>query len=471
MLNHNRRQKSSFKIAPALWAASLLAGCGGESTTPPDPGFANHSCNEIETECVQIAGGDTQALLDATNALEPGTTLILGAGTFALENGITIRNADGTHLIGQGIDQTTLDFGPATAQVNGVDVIGDDFLIQDLTVLDSPKDGVRVEASKGVVFRRIRTTWTNAADKTNGAYGIYPVKSSDVLVEDSRAENASDAGLYVGQSRNVIVRNNVITGNVAGLEIENTQYADVYGNLAENNTAGIVVFDLPGNPIIGHDVRLRDNTIRNNNLANFSPGGTVSMIPAGTGTFAMASRRVEITGNVYENNQTGDIALISGLVVDSDPSVWELTEAEIVGDWQGLGLMPGAAPSSIMNFRTENVVVAGNSHTNSGTHPDTSRDLGLLLAILYGSHPIDAVIYDAIGESSIDATDIAKNSNDNHICIGGNSDGSFAILDLGTQMGAPGSPFLKNATAPLAHFSCTELTGGPVAAVSLASAN
>jgi len=55
--------------------------------------------------------------------------------------------------------------------------------------------------------------------------------------------------------------------------------------------------------------------------------------------------------------------------------------------------------------------------------------------------------------------------------LGGNSDGSFAILDLGTQMGAPGSPFLKNATAPLARFACTELAGGPVAAVSLASAN
>ena len=237
-------------------------------------------------------------------------------------------------------------------------------------MLDAPKDGIRVEASKGVVFRRIRATWTMPSSSSNGAYGIYPVKSQNVLVESSRAENASDAGLYVGQCQHVIVRNNTVTGNVAGLEIENTEYADVYGNTAEDNTGGIVVFDLPGNPIVGRDVRLRNNFIRNNNHVNFASGGTVAGIPSGTGTFAMASRRVEITGNTYQNNNTGDIALISGLALEPDVTKWTLPTAMLSGTYADLGLLPGAAPNTIMNFRGENVVVANNKHTGSGTMPD-----------------------------------------------------------------------------------------------------
>ncbi|KAB2892596.1 MAG: hypothetical protein F9K40_18145, partial [Kofleriaceae bacterium] len=332
----------SASISIALSSASLAA-CGGD-----DP-FATNSCSDVATTCVQIGGGDVDALQNAVNSVEPNTTIILGSGRFVMTNSLTIRT-DGIHLIGQGIDETTLDYAETTAQVNGVDVQSDDFLVQDLTVLDAPKDGIRVEDSDGVVFRRIRTSWTAVSDPTNGAYGIYPVKSKRVLVEDSRAENASDAGLYVGQCEHVIVRNNVVAGNVAGLEIENTQYADVYGNTAEDNTAGIVVFDLPGNPIVGRDVKLRDNIIRNNNHINFAPGGTVAVIPVGTGTFAMASRRVEITGNTYENNNTGDIALLSGLIVESDEARWELATASLNGTWEDLGLAAGATAATITNF-------------------------------------------------------------------------------------------------------------------------
>src|SRR5690606_15630058 len=111
-----------------------------------------------------------------------GTTIVLGEGIFELTNQVTIRTA-GTQLIGQGIDITTLDFGPAFdagVQINGVDVVGDGFLVQDLTVLDAPKDGIRVEDTDGIVFRRIRATWTTPGQSTNGAYGIYPVKSKNV---------------------------------------------------------------------------------------------------------------------------------------------------------------------------------------------------------------------------------------------------------------------------------------------------
>lgn len=449
-------------IAAVSVATVALGACGGD-----DNDFPTNSCADVTGTCVEIAGGDVAALQTAVNTIAADTTIILGQGTFAMTNSLTIRSA-GTHLIGQGIDQTNLDFGPTTAQVNGVDVQGDDFLVQDLTVTDAPKDGIRVEASDGVVFRRIRATWTTPGDSSNGAYGIYPVKSQNVLVEDSRAENASDAGLYVGQCQHVIVRNNVVRGNVAGLEIENTQYADVHGNTAEDNTGGIVVFDLPGNPIVGRDVRLRDNIIRNNNHVNFAPGGTVGSIPAGTGTFAMASRRVEITGNTYEGNNTVDIALISGLALEQDETMWELETASLTGTWDDLGLLPGSTAGTITNFRSENVVVAGNTHTGSGLHPDTADPLmfGVLLIFVYGTNPVDSVLYDSIGEPMFHSTDPAMNSNANHICVGGNTGGTFANMNLAAQSASNIIPFFRPA-APFAPFECTTLAGGPIADVVL----
>ncbi len=454
----NRR----FVVASILCGLTVgvLAACGEDE-------FPTNSCADVSTTCVQIGGGDVTTLQTTANTVEPNTTIILGAGRFAMTNSLTIRTA-GIHLIGQGIDRTTLDYGEATAQVNGVDVQGDDFLVQDLTVLDAPKDGIRVEDSDGVVFRRIRAAWTEISDSTNGAYGIYPVKSQHVLVEDSRAENASDAGLYVGQCQHVIVRNNVVTGNVAGLEIENTQYADVYGNLAEDNTAGIVVFDLPGNPIVGRDVRLRDNIIRRNNHINFAPGGTVAVIPVGTGTFAMASRRVEITNNTYEANDTGDIALLSGLVVESDEARWELATATLAGTWNDLGLGAGATAGTITNFRSENIVVAGNTHTGSGLHPDLADPMmfGVLLILTYATNPVDSVLYDSIGEPMFHSTDAAMNTNDNHICVGGNTGGTFASMKLEDQSASNVVPFFRPA-APFAPYNCSTLTGGPVAEVVL----
>ena len=89
------------------------------------------------------------------------------------------------------------------------------------------------------------------AGPENGAYGIYPVQSSHILIDSSVAIGAADAGIYVGQSSQIIVRNSRAEYNVAGIEIENSTFADVYDNVATNNTGGILVFDLPNLEIQG----------------------------------------------------------------------------------------------------------------------------------------------------------------------------------------------------------------------------
>ncbi|MEZ4240412.1 MAG: parallel beta-helix domain-containing protein [Myxococcota bacterium] len=447
-------------MRPTMLLLAAALGCtdkGGDDTGTPPPS----ACDAVDrTNCVEIAAGDVQALLDTVNTLEDDTAVVLAAGTYALDNAVTIRSVTGVTLIGQGMDETTLDFSGVAAQTNGVDVVADDVHLEGFTVVDSPKDGVRIEDSDGVVIRGVRATWSNGPQSTNGAYGLYPVRVSHVLMEDSEATNASDAGIYVGQCQHAIVRNNVARQNVAGLEIENTQFADVYGNHVEDNTGGLVVFDLPGNPVIGHDIRIHDNEIVNNNRRNFAPGGTVAQIPAGTGTFAMASRRVEIDGNTYANNDTVDVALVSGLIVESDPEQWALTQEELVGDTSGLEL-PTTADGRIMNFRSYDLWVHDNSHEGSGTAPDAAdaqqRALGFLLAALYGAQPVDTVLYDAIGESAFDPNDAAGNSNDNRICVATGPNVTMASLNL-AELQSGGFPTLADIyrpDPPFAPFDCT----------------
>jgi len=444
-------------------------GDGNEEAGDGDGDFSNLSCEDVDGECVEVAS--SEALQEAANSIEAGTTIVIGAGTFELENQVTLRG-DGITVAGQGMDDTILDFGGQASQSNGIDAVGDDFAVHDLEILDAKKDGLRVEDSDGVTIQRVRVTWTNAEDETNGSYGIYPVKVQNVLIEDSEALRSSDAGIYVGQCQNAIVRNNRAAENVAGIEIENTQFADVYGNIAEDNTGGLVVFDLPGNPVIGHDISIHDNIIRHNNTTNFAPGGTVRQIPPGTGTFTLASRRVEIFNNTYEDNNVVDIAFLSGLAIESDPMVWGLSKSELVGDPDLAKLRIPEQGETVFNYTSNDLYVHDNTHMGGGQDLggiQGTQDLGILLQVLYqwgtsGFMGADAIIYDTIGESSFDPADGGANSNDNFICVQGAP--SFVSLNLTEEvlsgMTLPTLNDVYRPDAPFAPFDCDSVMSGPI---------
>ena len=110
----------------------------------------------------------------------------------------------------------------------------------------------------------------------------------------------------------MIVRNNRAEYNVAGIEIENTVDADVYGNTAVNNTGGILVFDMPDLPMSGHSTRVFSNTISNNNTENFGAEGTpVASVPAGSGIVVNSGDRIEIFDNDIEDNATANVIISS----------------------------------------------------------------------------------------------------------------------------------------------------------------
>ena len=242
----------------------------------------------------------------------PGDIVHISEGFYKLEDSLSI-DIDNLTLQGDGINKTILSFKDQMSGAQGLSVTSDGVTLQDFAVEDAKGDAIKVKGVHGISFIRVRTEWTNGPDELNGAYGLYPVESKNVLIDSCVAIGASDAGIYVGQSENIIVKNSRAEFNVAGIEIENSYYADVFDNHAENNTGGILVFDLPDIPQQGgHHVRVFRNKSINNNTDNFAPeGNIVGEVPRGTGIIIQANSYVEIFENDIGGNDTVNIAIVT----------------------------------------------------------------------------------------------------------------------------------------------------------------
>ena len=242
---------------------------------------------------------------------QPGDVITIPEGTFDFQRSLSLK-VDGVTVRGAGMYKTVLSFKHQISGAEGILVTASDFTIEDLAIEDAKGDALKINEGKNIVIRRVRTEWTNGPDTDNGAYGIYPVQTENTLIEGVIAIGASDAGIYVGQSRQVVVRDSRAEYNVAGIEIENTINADVYNNVATNNTGGILVFNMPNLSLEGVRTRIYNNQIVDNNTANFAaPGGAVAGVPAGSGISINSNDLVEIFDNDLKNNQTAHIVISS----------------------------------------------------------------------------------------------------------------------------------------------------------------
>lgn len=273
-----------------------------------------------KTIAVSLGEGTQERLQEALIAAEPGDVVELAAGRFKLSDGLSL-DVNKVTVKGQGGSVTILDFSGQQGAGEGLLVTSDDVVLRDFAVENSKGDGIKSKGADRIVYHKLRVEWTGGPLATNGAYGIYPVESKDVLIDSVFVRGASDAGIYVGQSRNIVVRHSTAVENVAGIEIENSFDADVHDNIATRNTGGVLVFDLPNLPQMGgHNVRIFGNIIVNNMTPNFAPkGNIVANVPTGTGVMVMANRRVEIFDNVIGENGTTNIMIVGYRFPFQDP--------------------------------------------------------------------------------------------------------------------------------------------------------
>lgn len=289
----------------------------------------------VAAKTIPVAAGDSaqERLQEALILAEPGDTVALGAGVFELTDGLSLDVAGVTlRGAGAGPNGSVLDFSGQLGAGEGLLVTSDDVLLVDFAVINSKGDGIKSKGADRIVYHRLRVEWTGGPLATNGAYGIYPVEATDVLVDSVYVRGASDAGIYVGQSRNIIVRDSVATENVAGIEIENSFNADVTGNITTRNTAGILVFDLPNLPQMGgRDVRVFDNIVTDNMTPNFAPkGNIVASVPTGTGVLVMANRNVQVFDNIIADHGTANVMIVGYRYPFEDPKYDPLPRRVVV---------------------------------------------------------------------------------------------------------------------------------------------
>jgi len=348
-------RRTSSALMACTTAALFLGACSGSPKVDAE-GFVVDPDFEKKLQ---------ERLLDA----KAGDVIVIPAGKYALSRSLSV-SGNGVTIRGAGMDKTILSFARQTSGAEGMLVTGDDFTIQDLAIEDTKGDALKVNGVSNTVIRRVRAEWTGGPKTSNGAYGLYPVQVSNVLIEGSVVKGASDAGIYVGQSNTVVVRNNRAQGNVAGIEIENTTSADVYGNVLSGNTGGILVFNLPDLPVPGSKTRVFKNKIQSNNLANFAaPGSAVSAVSPGSGVVVNSNDLIEIFDNDLIGNKTAHV---------------------IISSYFAAGFDARRPIATAYDPYPENIYVTGNRFVGGGTDP--AKRYAPLKAAVGG--PLPAVVWD-----------------------------------------------------------------------------
>jgi parallel beta-helix repeat protein len=379
---------------------AILSGCGS------DP------CEGVSGTCIGLeegaSGTDVQTALIEVS---PNSTIAFGEGTFNFAVDLSL-DVDNVTIIGQGMDATVLSFKNQQSGAQGLLVTGDHFTIRDIAIEDTPGDALKLEGVDGVNIISTRVEWTGGPKETNGAYGLYPVQCKNVVIDGCVVKGASDAGVYVGQSDYIVVRNNRAEQNVAGIEIENSTRADVHDNTSTKNTGGILVFNLPGLEVEnGAVTRVFHNQIFDNNTVNFAPSGNiVGLVPTGTGMAAIAAHQVEIFDNDIHDHKSINVGIIS--------------------------YVPTGKPVDDPTYDQYPTAISIHDNRISGTSDMPTGQLGALLISAIGEilpngpFIVPDIAWDGVLDPNRTYTEADK------ICISGNGDADFINLAWPLNEGA-----------------------------------
>lgn len=276
----------------AAWAAVAAHNVGGDGSaaTARDP--------------ITITVQPGESIQTAVDQAQPGDTIQIAYGVY--NQRVVIDISDLT-LLGVPNDANEFPILDGEGQLTeAVIASGNNFTVGNLHVRNYTDNGIIVEGVRNVHFHDILAEHT-------GTYGVYPVQSTDVLIERVEVTGVDDAGIYAGQCENVVVRHSVVYGNVLGIELENTVNGEVYNNHAYDNTVGIFIVLLPQlTSKWSANTKVYDNLVENNNHVNFAPEGNIAGVaPSGVGVLLLSTDNAEVTDNTITGNKTTGVAVFS----------------------------------------------------------------------------------------------------------------------------------------------------------------
>lgn len=388
--------------------------------------------------CKQKKGRDLLASKDFQKSLQEkfinaqeGDVIDIPEGNFSLTIALTVEGINKLTIRGAGADKSILSFKGQIQGAEGLNITNcNNITLEGFCVQDAKGDNIKLKNCDGVTLRKMNSTWTTGADSTNGNYGYYPVECRNVLLENCEVSYCADAGVYVGQSTNVVVRNCYAHHNVAGIEIENCINSNIYDNVSEDNAGGILIFDLPKLfQANGRNAKVYNNKCIKNNFQNFGkPGSIVAMIPPGSGMIIMATDSVEVFNNEFTNNKTVGIAIVS----------YKMTGKPIQDSTYG----PYCHTISIHDnsFARKAIMI-----------PDFSTDLGKLFTVTFKS-PVD-ICYDNINDPKL--VDVEGNLPEGKkLCISNNK-GMEKFGNLNAYKAKKPTEIPKYVDNEVAKFNCS----------------
>jgi parallel beta-helix repeat protein len=332
------RHVAACLVVVATLALGSTTGAADKSTVAT-PSIATPAANPPATATVH-PGGSIQAAIDAAH---PGDVIAIESGTY--REGVTITTPRLTII---GAD----DAGPVVIENpggvdDGFDVLdgADGFVLQRVTVRDFAKNGVYLTDVDGFYLQDVTT-------ENDGEYGIFPVLSANGVIEHCTASGHSDTGIYIGQSRQIVIRDNTAFNNVSGILIENVDSVTVTDNESYDNRGGISAVLAPRlKRTTSSNVIIESNHVHDNNHASFpNAEGLAAALPSGIGIMVLGTDSVTVRANTVTGNNFFGIGVATALL-------------ESILSGSPTSLFAGMEPTS-NNVRTESNVLSAN-----GTKP------------------------------------------------------------------------------------------------------
>lgn len=359
---------------------------------------------------------------------EDSSVIELPEGHFIFEKSLILEGRRNVIIKGQGPDKTVLSFKAQSQGAEGIRVANCvNVTLRDFAIEDSAGDNIKVTDTNGITFDNVKSGWTGPVDESNGAYGFYPVLSTNVTVRNCEVFGASDAGIYVGQSDTVLIENNNVYWNVAGIESENSKEVVIRNNEAYENTGGILVFDLPGLTQYGQNIEVYGNKVYENNTANFAPpGNMVGIVPPGTGMLVLATTGVDIHDNEIVNNKTIGLGVVSYAIVEALGF-----EEDAGGGGSRAELEAEHAADANYNPYVGRIEISNNSFENTYMIPNLENDFGKLFLLEFGFDGPD-IAWDGLQSPDYFLLDGSINP-EYAICITESKDVKTVNLSAGTN--------------------------------------
>lgn len=281
------RRRAIAIIASALMLTTTLATVAATS----DDGV-EVACTSLD----QAPECEHASIQDAVDAADPGDRVKILPGTY--EESVQV-DADKEDLVLDGAGQNVTVLEGEDESGNGIRVLADGVLVQELTTQNFPSNGVYYDGVTGFYVQDV-----SAMD--NGVYGIYAIRSEVGWVRDSFASGHSDSGFYIGEVLNCecVIENVHASNNLIGYSGTSASHIVIRDSTFQHNAAGVVPNVLPQETYAQTNLVIIDNDIRNNNNEWASETWHFSGIvhvPAGLGVVLAGG----IDDLVAENRITG----------------------------------------------------------------------------------------------------------------------------------------------------------------------